>query len=321
MKNDQRIELTTEQLERIATAYELSKEVVAELNLPDFRERRNELFDNKHHYCYKRDNGKDISLYAQINTNFGYINFDFSLINFAYDAILLTQELLTNEISPKHLKPNVIYELKKREIDILKLFNLEESEVKEVIAELVKEVLKMFILNTPNFAEAAIVDAYGHSKIGYYLHQIKPMMKEHWKNLGLPDDFNLITQEQLDEVRKYDLGRKRWFLGDKKQFLNMNTLADEADNLRKQYGKAKKDYFVLKASFERINRNSKEKWIDKWIEIRFEDFPMLNSAALDVIENYRAFELTAIHLGDKYGYDEESMRKKIASSRKLNRKK
>lgn len=322
MENNQNIKLSDEIIDRTGLAYKLSKEVVGELNLLDIKENKPKAYDDKQHYLYKIDDGTDILLYPQVNTIFGYINISFSLVHVAYDAIWLIQLLLSDRTIPQMVKPNVIYELKKKKIDVLTLFGMEESETSEVTEFHTKGVLKMFIANIHNFAESAVVDAYGHSKIGYYQHVIKPMLKEHWEELGLSSDFDLITQDQLDEVRKYDLGRKRWFLGDKRQLLNIETLADEADNLRKQFNVARNRCKEIKHSFKMLQRNaSQEDQWNKWIEMRTEEFPQLSYAALDSIEEKPPFELAIIHLAYLYGYDEETIRRKITQSRKVRQQK
>lgn len=321
MEDDQKIEVTDEIMERVKLAYKLSKEIVETLKFLDIKENQTEQYDHTKHYIYKIDNGEDVSIYTKIATIFGHINFSFSLSNIAYDAIWLIQLMLTDERKPEMLKPSVIYELEKRNIDVLTLFDLNETEVQEVVELHTKGVIGMFLENLPNFTSAAVVDSYGHSKLGYYHHHIKPMVEEHWKKLGLPDDFELVTQDQLDEVRKYDLGRKRWFLGDKKQLLTeaiIRELADEADRLRELYKIAKVRYLSLKTSFFDLNRNGKNaEWQEKWMELVVEEFPNLFSASSDKLEELRPFELACNHLANIFDYDDESMKKKIAISRKI----
>ncbi len=318
MENYQKIELSDEIIKRAELAYKLSKDIVEELNLPDIKENKPKAYDDKQHYVYKIYDGNDILLYSQVNTIFGYVNISFSLANIAFDAIWLIQLLLSDETIPQMVKPSVIYEIKKKNIDVLTLFDMEKSDIPEIVEFHTKGVIRMFIANIHNFAESAVVDAYGHSKIGYYQHTIKPMLKERWEELGLSSGFDLITQDQLDEVRKYDLGRKRWFLGDKRQFLNIETLADEADNLRNQFKVAKTRCEEIKRGFKLLNRNaSREDWWSKWIELRPEEFPKLNYRALDLVEEKPPFELVIIHLADLYDYNEETIRRKITQSRNL----
>jgi hypothetical protein len=323
MENNQGVNFTEEQIKNLELAYQLAKEVVEAFNFEDVSNYVDRDIDiNKANY-YKIDDGRNIKAYAEVGTMYGDIKVQFSLTLIALDLIRLCQFLLSDEKAPTVLKSSVFYELQKRNIDMLTLFDLKESEVEETIKETTKRVLGMFIQNIPLFTRSGIIDALGHSKIGYCQYLLKPLLKEHWQKLGLPDDFNLITEPELESVKKYNTDRKKWFLVDRKQLLNMDTLADEADNLRKQYRDAKAVFLEYKGSFDLLNPNaSDEEWEDKWIDIRLEKFPTLHYKALDSInQGYRPFELVLIHLAEIYGYDEESMRKKITTARKLKRKK
>lgn len=318
MQAEQDFELPDDVDKRANLSYQLAKEIVEQLKIRDIKENQNE-DDGKSHYFYI-DKGFDVLLFCEITTYFGYIRTTFSLSLIAFNVIRRLQLLLSEETVPEVLEPSVIYELKKRKIEILKLFNLKESEVEESIKLQTKGILEMFIANIPVFTDSSIIDSYIHSVFGFIKHVIKPSLEEHWKELGLPKDFDLITPNQLDEVRKNNLGTKRWFLGDKKQLLNITTLADDADYLRKEYQKAKTKYFQYRSSFYSLNKNaSKEEWQDKWLDSRFEFFPNLNNKALDLIEEFSPFELARIHLAVIYGYSEERMKIKISESRKLKR--
>ncbi len=215
-----------------------------------------------------------------------------------------------------------MFELKKRNIDVLAIFDLEEHEIQEFIEKHTKNILEMFIANIPNFTESAIGDSYEFSKIGYFQNSLKSEMKTKWKQLNLPSDFNLMGKEDLEMVKKYTLGWKRWFLGDKKKRLRLNQLADEADNLRKEYRDVKKKYREHKKSFFLLKKTAPEKeWQDYWINFCAENFSELNSEAIAplAVEEFPPFELVHIHLADVYDYDKETMKKKIAASRKLKR--
>lgn len=252
----------------------------------------------------------------------GPISFFFSLVHPALHMILLQQTILSDDTVSQSLKSSVIYELKKRQIKILTLFDLKDSEIQETIEFHTKGVLKMFISNIESFVEAAIVDAFGHTKLGYYQHFIKPDLKDHWATLGLPDDFDVITSDELDEVRKHNLDRKKWFLGDKKQFLNLENLAHFYNDLKEGYTDAKVKYYEFKKAFFVLNRTaSPEGWKKKWSDIYPNDFPYLSPKALDLIESLRPFELARLHLAELYDYDEETIKIKITASKKLISKK
>lgn len=313
-------EFTPEEIkERGNLAYKLAKEVVEEFNIPTIEIIREPGYQVRPFELFRSDESTDIRLHAQINsTMLGPISFFFSLVHPALHMILLLQTILSDETAPQSLKPSVIYELRKKKINILTLFDLKESEIQEAIESHTKEVLKMFIANIESFVEAAIVDAFGYTILGYYQHFIKPDLKDHWETLGLPDDFDIITSEELEEVRKHNLDEKRWFLGDKKQFLNLENLAYLYNELKEEYTRAKTEYYELEKAFFLLNKNAgPEKWKDKWRDLYSEYFPNLHPKLLDSIEKNRPFELACMHLAELYDYDDDTMKKKITASKKL----
>lgn len=315
MEKNQNNELTNEQIEEFELAYQVSKEVVDELGFEEASNYKSSNDPLKNTF-YKLDNGGNLIVFAEIGSIFGQIEVRFSLIYIAYDLIRFFKLILSDETASTVLKSSVIYDLQKRKIDILTLFNIKELDVGEAIKNNSKEVLKLFIQNTPFFTRAGIFDALGHSQIGYCQYVLKPQLQKHWEELGLPKEFNLITESELDSVRQYNLDRKKWFLGNKKQLLNIETLVEEADSLRIRYSEAKKIHNKYKDGFYLLNKNAKNEWKDKWIDIQIEEFQTLNYKALNSIEDFRPFELALIHLAEVYGYDEESMRKKITKARK-----
>lgn len=316
--NEKKEELTEDEIKQIQLAYKIAKEVVEELQFKDSEEYVKGNFDKSKDSFFTTDNGYDIKVFAHIISGLGNINIQFSLTLIANDLIGLFRLILSDETAPSVLQNSVIYELRKRNIDMLTLFGLEESEVDEVIETRSKEVLKMFLPNISLFARSAIVDAYAHTKIGYIQNFLKPLFKEDWEKLGLPNDFNIIIDDDLEKIRQYNLDRKKWFLGDKKQLLNLETLGDDADKLRIRYKEAKSFFIEYKRSFNLINpRSTDEELKEKWVDIQIEKFPDLHFKALDLIESLRPYELALTHLAEIYDYDEESMRKKVTQSRKL----
>lgn len=319
MENNQEEKLTPEQLEQFELARKLSEEVVNDLNFPDIKEAPREYVDLSKNYRYKIVDEFEVEIYAQMMTEYGYVNIRFSLTRFAYDLLGLSRLLFSNETAHKVLNHNVIEELRKRNIDILTLLNIENEDIEEVIKYNTKEILKIFVNNIPLFTRSTIIDAFGHSKIGYLQNIVKPMLREHWAQLGLPKDFSLITNDELDQIRQYYTDRRRWQLGDKRQMLNwgVGVLPDEYEILMKHYSEVKKEYLQLKKSFEILRRRSTyEDWKAEWREICLSEFSNFNSRSLQEIEDKRPFELALIHLADHYGVNEETIRKKILKQKK-----
>jgi len=321
MEENSTPELTQEQIKRFELASALTKEVVQELGIEDITSYEARDCSGFKCYFYKMEGEHDVKIYAEIGYELGRIKLEFSIGIITNQIIEFIEKMLSNERIPELLKPEVMKVLRAKNVDALTLFGLEESEVEDVIKDCSKKVLKMFFQNISIFTRASVVDALGHSLIGYYQHVVKELLKEHWGELGLPKDFSLLTQSDLEEIQRYYTDRKRWFLGDKKQLLNdwrLEGLADEAEDLRKQYSELKGNYKKLKSSFELLNRrSSNDEWLEKWKDIQISDYSTLNFKAMDLVEEYRPFELALIHLANFFDYDEETIRKKVNLSRKM----
>lgn len=320
MENNQTPDLLDEEIKkRHELAYRLSKEIVEELKYEDFKENGFRFSRDGENHLYKHDlNGTMKVLVELWNSTLGYIDVSFTLSNIVHDVIWLFEFMSSEENFPAVVEKDVVDQVKKLNIDVLTLFDLKESEVPEFIETHAKSLVKLFLVNLQDFAKSLVSEALQHSKIGYYKNFIKPPLKKHWRQLGFPDDFDLLTQNQLNEFRKNDSLWKGWFSGDKKQLLDINTLADSADVLRKEYVKVKNDYTKFKAGFYFIHkRPSADDFRKGWLKYRSENFSHLNGNALDMIEDLRPHELAREHLADIYDYDEDSIRKKLIESRKL----
>lgn len=321
MEENSTPELIQEQIKRFELAIALSKEVIQELGIEDIGNYKKRGYSGLKCCFYKIEDERDVKIHVEVGYELGLIKLEFSIAIITNEIIEFIEKMLSNERISELLKPEVIKVLRDKDIDALTLFGLEESEVEDVIKDYSKKVLKMFFHNIPLFTRASVVDALANSLTGYYQHAVKELLKEYWGELGLPKDFSLLTQSDLEEIHKYNIDRKRWFLGDKKQLLNdwrLEGLADEAEDLRKQYSELKKNYGKLKSSFKLVNRGSTaEEWLEKWKDIQLSDYSTLNFKAMDLVEEYRPFELALIHLADFFGYDEETIRKKVNLSRKM----
>ncbi len=321
MDANQNTELTKEQIERFKLAYQISKEIVEEHSFPAISEYVAKEFNEDLSHFYKIDDGKQIYIYAEVGTQYSYITIKYSLTLVTHEILWFWEFMCSDELVSRLLKPSVIYKIKKRKLSILDVLNTKESEIDGVIRENTKKIINMFIIKTPFFTRSAIIDAMGYSKLGFYQHFLKPLLKSHWEQLGLPKDFDLVSEDELDDVRRRDTNVKRWFLGDKKQFLNINTLADEAKSLLLQYKNAKKIHAEHKKSFYLINRSTTQsQWEDYWFDIQNEKFSELHFEAFNELETnpkVRPFELVQIHLSNVYDYNRDSIRQKITESKKL----
>lgn len=329
MENDSHKKVSQEDIARWELAFALSKEVVEESSIQDISEYISKDYDGLNFTLYKNINGEKVTIYAEVGTEFGMIKLECPLVWVTNNLLLLIKRLLSDETVSEVLKPTIIFELRKLNIDVLTLFNLKESEVEEDIKEKTKDILNLFIYNIPFFARYSIIDALSNSTFGYFHHVVKRSLNKHWENLGLQKDFNIILNSEVDEIREYNTNKKKYYLGDKKQLLTEEKflgLADAAEELRIKYSEAKSTYFKLKDEFFDPKKNihynkniSDFKRKEQWLDQIYHYFPDLIIESLELIEKRPPAELARIHLSAFYGYDEETMRTKIKNSRRLKR--
>jgi hypothetical protein len=317
MDNNQ--ELSQKDIKRLELAVVLSKEVVYEADFPNaWNYVENEKYEQGYR-IYKRVKDDNVLIFAEVKTEFGIVKIEFSLITVALNILNLFEKLYSKEQANEVLKSTVVKQLERQKIDILTLLKVKESEIEENIREKSKYVLDLFVKNTPFFTRHAQVDALSASVFGFFQHVIKPELKEHWENLNLPKNFNLITNAEIDRYRESYIDQRRLFLGDKKQLLTpdkFQNLANEAEELRLMYSKEKHIYLNAQKEFHAANKGVPKTLREKqWSEFKFEKFPHLNVQALKVIETRPPSELARIHLADFYGYEEHAMRKLILKSR------
>jgi hypothetical protein len=308
-----------EQIDRDERAFLVAKEVADEENIPDIAEYRGREYNAETSRFFKIEADGDLRIYAEIVSRFfGLIRVEISLKVIAAHILYYLERLLTKGRAREVLDESIVDVLEKRKINMLTLFNCDESGLDEFVRERSKQILNIFLLNIEIFSTLTVDDAFGHSLTGYLVNKVRPEFAEHWKDLGLPARFSLLTESQLDSVRQHNANVKKWYLGDLKQWLNINTLADQVDDLRKLFKAAKVEFMKQRDDFFKANRRATiEEWDNKWLEIAKETFPALHYTVVSEIEWLRPFELAQKQVAFLYGYSEDYIRNKIRESRKL----
>lgn len=303
--------------ERFKLGNEIALELVRELGIRDW----SEALRDPHRpgtAIYVSETDPEVRIIGEATTDCGPVQVMFSLPYITADIIGVIRSLLSDEKVSRLLDTDVLNEIRKRDLTMLEFFSVEPEEVEDSVRHHAKMGLNMFLINVGGFVEAAVLETLNHVKIGYLSNVLPPLLKEHWKEKGFPENFTLLSQRQINNFLKKNIDRKRWFLADRKQRLAILNLADVVDRLRRDYRKAKTKHDSLKKSFEKIHRNTTaDEWLEKWRELRADDFPNLRADLLDEVWCTPPFQLATRHLGIVFGYNEETMLKKIKASRKL----
>lgn len=302
---------------RFKLGNEIALELVQELGLRDW----SEALRDPHRpdtAIYVSETDPEVRIIGEASTNCGPVQVMFSLPYIAADIIDVIRSLLSEDKVSRILDSDVLNEIRKRELSMLQFFAVEPEEIEETVRHHAKGGLRMFLINTGGFVEAAVLETLNHAKIGYMTNVLPPLLKEHWREKGFAENFRLLSQRQINIFLKKNIDRKRWFLADRKQRLDMSKLADAAENVRQEYRKARIKHDRLKKSFDEIHTSATlSEWREKWVELRDADFQHLIPELLDEVWCTPPFELATRHLGIIFGYNEETMLKKIKASRKL----
>lgn len=274
-------------------------------------------------FAFDVDEMGEVFVMSEFDSPIGLIFLRFSLSRIAFDIVHLMRTVLGSHYGESVFDSGVVKILKKKSIDVYKLLNLSKGDSCDpLVGEHAEKALVLFIENLPFFARSTVIDSLGHSKLGYVQNYLRVELEDHWKDLGLPKKFSLITIEQLEEVRKYDVRHRHWFLGDRKAYLDLTTLHILADSLHARYKEYIADAKETEASFHRTNRRaSEDDWDAFWTERVSEDYGDLHPRALREFKKNRgaiASNLRDIHLGAIYDYSPEVIREKISESRSLN---
>jgi hypothetical protein len=290
-------------------AHSILKEAVAELGIKDISEYKGEPLNLRWHVFYQ-ETDKDVILKMLVKGMFGWINFDVSLI--------MTAKWIVDEVENVLSQP-----------DATRILDFSEEERDTKLHENARMILRGYIIQFPVVAFQIFSQAINDAVQSHIKTYVKPLLKDHWKSLGLPKDFTISPSEafnnelrSIDEqftvLRKSFLGNKRIRLTEEKRA----NLDDEHEQLRSEYQVAKEYYNHSRKAFFAARRNrTEDEWVEEWSAQSFRMFPTLNYHCLAEINNYQPFELAHMHLADFYGYSAEYIKKLVSQASTLKSKK
>lgn len=308
-ENEKSAEVDRKDIEKWELALAVLKEAVANAGISDISEYNGEPLNLRWHLFYQEITN-NILLKMLINGTFGTIHADVELI--------IPARWVIDEVEGVLQQP-----------DANRLFDFTEEEYSKVLRENARMILTALIKQLPvvsfQILNQALRDAF-QSHIKTY---VEPMLKEHWKSLGLPKDFTVSpsetlikhlqgVDEQFNVLRQSFLGNKRAGLTPERRA----NLDEEHEQLRSEYQVAKDYYNQSRKAFFAGKRNrTEDEWQKVWQTQSYSMFPNLFYRCLDEINNYQPYELAYIHLADFYGYSAEYIRKLVSQASSLKPKK
>lgn len=293
--------------ERWRLARSIVKEAVKNLGIQDISEYKGEPL-TKNWHVFSATHGDDLVLRMYVQGEFGAINADVSLLRGAMWAIYETELVLTRP-------------------DALELLDFTEEERPTLLHENARMIVEQLVRQIPIVFYPLISRALRHSIEAHVNNHVKPRLKEHWKELGKPEDFTLTPSKGLlGYTKKIDddfevlmkglLGNRRaWLTNERREHLD-----EEHEQLRAEY-QAAKDYYnqARKAFFLGKRNRTIDEWDAEWMENSPRMFPDLSYRCLSEINDRQPFELAHMHLGERYDYSPQYMAKLVSNAASLKR--
>jgi hypothetical protein len=292
-------------IEKRGIALSVLKEAIISAGIKDFSEYKGEPLNLRWHLFYQASD-EDVLLKIAIRGLFGSLNANFSLIGTAERIVDEVEEILT--------KP-----------DATRILDFSIEERPELLRDNARMILTKYINQIPIVAFQSLNQSLNDAFKAHVKTYVEPLLKEHWKSLGLPKKFTvdpsetlttyfISIDEQFNVLRQELLGNKKVRLTDEKRA----NLGIEHEELRSQYQVAKDYYNQSRKAFFLGKRNrTEDEWADEWITQSFRMFPALPYHCRAEINSYAPFELAYMHLADFYDIGSEYVRKLVTQASRL----
>ncbi|SRR6266545_1020450 len=299
-------------------ALRLLKEAVSEVNIPDASEyvgsrayylrswaireedwgKKTGEWPEKRWEIFKFELARDVILCIQINnTLLGVSWMEISLLLVAADLVRGAEKILNGP-------------------DANSVFDISTQEERDgALDDNVRQTLVSYIKLLPLMLAQAIDQTYQDSIQRQIKMYIQPLLREHWRSIGLPENFDFLEgwnhqsyATGLDQNRQVFLGLKRPALP--------KELPQYYKDLRIAYKTAKKYHDEKKSLFlSSGNRRNNTSWREYWEKDSLEIFPNLAPSCLMMLceGSYEPRELAYQDLAYQYGRSPEYLRKRISA--------
>lgn len=292
-------------------ALQILTDAVKENGLRDFSEYRDDELLEGRSEVYKRDHAGDVGLVIVISGLFGKLYWEFLLLGGVVHIIGEVEKLLS--------QPNAD-----------KLFALSgEDDIKEIVDLHARQLTSNYIRYLPVAMYQALNQALDDTIRGYLKNVVEPTFKERWKSLGIPDDFTLLPESELQKYDRQIEDLRKIFVGDKRPKLTeeqLSQLIEQYQILRNEYQAARRFHNQARETFFKSNITARDKdgaWRKAWSSMASDMFPSLNVECLELLAdlNHLPYELATRHLARLYRYSFEYMRNLLKSPKRAFRKK
>ena len=202
------------------------------------------------------------------------------------------------------------------------VFQIETPEDREKgIDNTVTQILLDYMTYTPAMLSKAMEEAFKDSINRYVNTQVKPQLKDHWKQIGLPANHDVLSAWKLsDLINEAEALRKSW-TGMVKPTIP-ESLPLVYDELRKEYAKAIRHFKASRRVF--LESNSDKAWEDHWSQNCLSYFPRLAYGCLIELSDNdgqkhlsTACELAYKHLAYQYRRNPDYLKKQVSELRAI----
>jgi hypothetical protein len=300
-----------EQFSKWKRAFKILQGAVEDCQLRDFSEFKEGEFLENHWRTFKYEHQGDISLIVLASGLFGTLQWEFFLLKGVAHIVEQLEELLR--------RPNAD-----------KVFALsEEDDLEEVLNLHARALTSNYIHYLPVVMYQSLKQSLDDTIRGYFKNVIEPNLKEHWKSLGMPDDFALLPESELQKYDRQMEDLRKIYVGEKRPKLTreqLSQLVELYQTLRSEYQAARRFHNQARETFFKSNITARDKdgaWRKAWSSMASDMFPSLNAECLDLLAdlNYLPYELATRHLAHLYRYSFEYMRNLLKSPKRVRRKK
>lgn len=300
--------------ERKNLTFKIASDAIRELNVPEFNLERSEFTQNKSGVFYtEREMDIDLCIEFRLTFTTGYLQT--SLIGFVFNII---DEL------------ELLYESPKAK----EILELDDNDKNEVIYQKALDLTKQYIAHLPNVIFHSFHQTAKETIVNYLKKMVEHDLRESRKIQGLPDNFSLTPNNNLEEIvklypegqfgfcerlemidKEYTTYRKTAYKDRKVWLKNQNpeNLPKEYEALRLLFNQAKKEYKIQFDAYNVINSNISN-WESYWEKVFNEKFPSLMLTEDFQFEDasYLAYQ----QLSDKYDHNAEYLKRLVRNSKK-----
>ncbi len=306
--------LGIDQDKTVDQANEISCELLRTRQIRPRPKIRKSKLGSDHDYSYFTDRG-ELMLEFRVKTSQGTVIAAFSLRELSTLCIDFFNQLFSSENANGVLSKSVVGQFRARGIDVLQLLNVKRKGLKAVKKEHAFQLLNGFFVHFPGLIRSSVENSFNIVAASYLRQVLGSNLKDHWKNLGLREDFSLSPASKIGDIVANSSARTKLILAGEIP-LDLGSLAGWEKLLRERYKAAKKCFKCLSDGKYPAEFGFSAASLDAWENECEEIFDELHPDLLRDMKNISPKELACLHLARSFGYGPDHMRILIRNSRK-----